>query len=126
MRAWGLIRNSATPTDHKKIEQAKHLTGMSRVILGECDGSVRYETPGMQCDPGSLGKGYALDQVALLLKELGVEHALVHGGTSSVVAWGKPPGEHNERKVAVELPEVVALFEKEFQNNHTRVISLDK
>src|SRR5690625_7435743 len=60
MRAWGLIRNSDTPPDHKKIEEAKNLTGMSRVILDESDGSVRYETPGMQFDPGSLGKGYAL------------------------------------------------------------------
>ncbi|HLR90801.1 MAG TPA: FAD:protein FMN transferase [Balneolaceae bacterium] len=125
MRAWGLIRNSDTPPDHKKIEEAKNLTGMSRVILDESDGSVRYETPGMQFDPGSLGKGYALDQVALLLKELGVEHALVHGGTSSVVAWGKPPGEHNEWKVAVELPEEVSFFEKEFQKTPTRVFALD-
>src|SRR5690625_7579639 len=79
----------------------------------------------MQFDPGSLGKGYALDQVALLLKELGVEHALVHGGTSSVVAWGKPPGEHNEWKVAVELPAEVSFFERVFQKTPTRVVAID-
>src|SRR5690625_7002541 len=98
---------------------------MSRIILDESNGSVRYETPRMQFDAGRRGKGYALDQVALLLKELGVEHALVHGGTSSVVAWGKPPGEHNGWKVAVELPEEVSFFGKEVQKTPTRVFALD-
>lgn len=90
----------------KKVEQAKKATGMSYVTLNEKDHSVRFEKPGMQIDPGSLGKGYALDQAALLLKELGVEHALIHGGTSSVIAWGKPSGENAEWKVAVDLPEL--------------------
>lgn len=109
MFAWGLIRNSDAKPDHDKIEQAKKLTGMSRVTLDEESHTVRFEKPGMQIDPGSLGKGYALDQAALLLQELGVEHALIHGGTSSVIAWGKPPGENAEWKVAVDLPDLPGL-----------------
>lgn len=109
MFAWGLIRNSDAKPDHDKIEQARMLTGMSRVRLNEGSHSVRFEKPGMQIDPGSLGKGYALDQAALLLKELGVEHALIHGGTSSVIAWGKPAGQDAEWKVAVDLPQLSGI-----------------
>jgi thiamine biosynthesis lipoprotein len=43
-------------------------------------------------DFGGVGKGLALDRAALALRAAGVERALLHGGTSSVVAIGSPPG----------------------------------
>ena len=44
-------------------------------------------------DPGALGKGWALERAAELLREAGVTRTLLHGGTSSVVAIGSPEGE---------------------------------
>jgi len=43
-------------------------------------------------DFGAIAKGHALDIVAGLLREFGVQNAFVHGGTSSVLAVGAPPG----------------------------------
>lgn len=43
-------------------------------------------------DFGAIAKGFALDLAAAVLLEAGVERALLHGGTSSVVALGAPPG----------------------------------
>lgn len=43
-------------------------------------------------DFGAIAKGHALDIVAGLLREHGVQNAFVHGGTSSVLAMGAPPG----------------------------------
>jgi thiamine biosynthesis lipoprotein len=54
-------------------------------------------------DLGAIGKGYAIDQAAETLREAGVTRALLHGGTSTVYALGRPPGDE-PWKVAVESP----------------------
>lgn len=54
--------------------------------------TVRFERPGVSLDFGAVAKGHALDRAAGLLREHGVRSALLHGGTSSVVALGAPPG----------------------------------
>jgi len=56
------------------------------------DCSVRFRARGMALDLGAAGKGFALDQAARVLREAGVRNALLHGGTSSVLALGAPPG----------------------------------
>ena len=55
--------------------------------------TIRLPDPGTAVDLGGIAKGHALDLAAGILREAGVETALVHGGTSSVVALGAPPGE---------------------------------
>ena len=52
---------------------------------------VRFTQPGLTLDFGAYGKGYALDRVSELLTHYQVQHALVHGGTSSVLARGHAP-----------------------------------
>lgn len=49
---------------------------------------VRFTNDQAQLDLGGFGKGYALDCAARLLAEHQVAHALLHGGTSSVLARG--------------------------------------
>lgn len=41
-------------------------------------------------DLGAIAKGYALDLAARVLRDAGVERALLHGGTSTVLAIGGP------------------------------------
>jgi FAD:protein FMN transferase len=53
---------------------------------------VRLSQPGTRVDLGSIGKGLALDRAAETLQECGVERALLHGGTSTALALGAPPG----------------------------------
>jgi thiamine biosynthesis lipoprotein len=48
--------------------------------------------PGTSIDLGAIAKGHALDCAAAVLRAAGVTSALLHGGTSSVVAIGAPPG----------------------------------
>lgn len=59
--------------------------------------NVRFTTPNTAIDLGGIAKGHALDRAAARLRELGVERALLHGGTSSVIALGAPPGERGWR-----------------------------
>src|SRR5262249_11136482 len=50
--------------------------------------------PGLEINLGSIGKGYALDRVAELLRtEWEIGSALLHGGRSSVYAMGTEPGD---------------------------------
>ena len=55
-------------------------------------------------DLGAIGKGYAIERAAEVLREAGVTSALLHGGTSSVQALGHPP-DAESWKIAIEQPE---------------------
>jgi len=65
--------------------------GWDAVELSE--GRVRFAREGVALDLGAVAKGWALDLARGTLLEAGVECALLHGGTSSVLAVGAPPGE---------------------------------
>jgi thiamine biosynthesis lipoprotein len=52
---------------------------------------VRFSAPGVRLDFGAFGKGYALDRAADEMRRFGVTHALLDGGTSSILAVGDGP-----------------------------------
>ncbi len=124
MVAWGLRGGSVG--SGPEIECARRLVGMHHVVLdpppapGEPDPvararrshnapspvpvqswSVAFSRSGISIDLGSIAKGAALDAAAAVLRQCGVGSALLHGGTSSVVAIGAPPG-LNAWTVAIE------------------------
>lgn len=53
---------------------------------------VRVGAHGVRLDLGAIGKGYALDRMALVLADWDAGPALLHAGGSTVVAMGVPPG----------------------------------
>jgi thiamine biosynthesis lipoprotein len=61
-------------------------TGLPTLDLDADDCVVRSTKDGVHVDLGGIGKGYAVDLVAELLEEWGIERALIHGGFSSVLA----------------------------------------
>ncbi len=67
-------------------------TGLPSLELDADDFLVRATKEGVQVDLGGIGKGYAVDLMAELLEEWGIECALVHGGFSSVLALEAPAG----------------------------------
>lgn len=64
-----------------------HDAGAERVGI-DADGEP-FDTP---FDAGAFGKGVALDRARSELVDAGVRTALVHGGTSTALAIGAPPG----------------------------------
>ncbi len=119
MKAWGFTGTFGVIPDDKKIQNILEHTGMNFVVLDEKKHTVRYSRFGVLLDFGAVGKGYALDEAARLLREMGVKHSLIHGGTSSVKAWGDSP-EGNGWQVAVRYPESV----KNGKKNLLKVIRL--
>jgi thiamine biosynthesis lipoprotein len=67
-------------------------TGLPSLELGPDDFLVCATRSGVRIDLGGIGKGYAVDLMAELLEEWGLELALVHGGFSSVLALESPAG----------------------------------
>jgi len=47
----------------------------------------------LQLDLGAIGKGYAVDRAAQVLRVLGVRDALISAGGSTILAMGSPPGQ---------------------------------
>lgn len=66
--------------------------------------TIALESPRVQLDLGAVAKGYALDCAAAILRAGGVRSALLHGGTSSVIALGAPPGAAAWRVALVHRP----------------------
>ena len=77
----------------EEIATAKARTGMHLLDLRPREFLVGVRADGVKVDLGGIGKGYAVDQMMALLREWGIEAALVHGGMSSVLAIGAPPGQ---------------------------------
>ena len=67
-------------------------TGLASLELNPDEFLVHATKGGVQVDLGGIGKGYAVDLMAELLEEWGLQVALVHGGFSSVLALEPPAG----------------------------------
>src|SRR5262245_42128261 len=104
MRCWGFMRGTGRLPDPADVLEARNKVGMERVSLDEERFTVSFAREGVMLDLGSIGKGYALERAAELLRESGVTSGLLHGGTSTVYALGSPP-ESDAWRVAVPKPE---------------------
>lgn len=93
MRLWGLMSaqpGRARPPARTELAAARACVGMGLVGLDAKNFMVRFSRPGVTLDLGAIGKGYAIDQGAGILREAGIARALIHGGTSTVFAIGGP------------------------------------
>jgi thiamine biosynthesis lipoprotein len=103
MRCWGFYTREGRVPEPAALAEAWACVGMSLVELNEADSTVRFTRAGVELDLGSIGKGYAVERAGQLLREAGVTSALLHGGTSTVLALGTPP-DADGWKIALEHP----------------------
>lgn len=77
----------------EELREAKARCGFHLLDLDEAEFTATPLAGNMQIDPGAIGKGYALDQAAGLLREqFGITNALLNAGTSTVLGMGSMPG----------------------------------
>jgi len=103
VRCWGFMGGTGQRPTPEAIEQARQTVGMQLVELDPENVAVRFRRPGVMLDFGAIGKGHAIDNAAELLREEGITSAILHGGTSTVFAIGKPPDQPSW-KIAIETP----------------------
>lgn len=65
--------------------------------------AVRFTRP-LELDLGGVAKGFALDRATRVLGEHGIRNALLHGGTSSIVALGAPDDASRGWSIAIASP----------------------
>jgi len=92
MKVWGFYRGSGRLPSKPEVHKALETVGYRHVILDAEHRSVRFAKPGVELDPGGIGKGYAVDRMVEVLRENGVSSGLVSAGSSSIYALGTPPG----------------------------------
>ena len=92
-RLWGFAKHQKTVPTQEEIQATLQNTGDSLVQFGPDEKTVHFLKPGIELNLGCVGKGAALDTAALRLQNAGIEHFLMHGGKSSVIARGGRIGE---------------------------------
>ncbi|MFT4590425.1 MAG: thiamine biosynthesis lipoprotein [Candidatus Binatia bacterium] len=103
MKCWGLAGGEGRLPSEEELVSARERVGMHHVILDQEKDTVRFEREGMALDLGSIGKGYALESAVELLRDLEIESAFIHGGTSTACAIGRPV-DSEAWTVAIEHP----------------------
>ena len=92
MRVWGFYKGTGRLPHRAEVRTALARVGYQNIVLDAANRTVRFRKPGVEMDPGGVGKGYAVDRMVEILKEQGIESALITAGGSSIYALGTPPG----------------------------------
>jgi thiamine biosynthesis lipoprotein len=83
---------------------ARMHTGMNLLQLNETEHTITLSASPMHVDLGGIGKGYAVDRVAELLREWSIDVALISGGYSSVLALDAPVARASRPRIAGRMP----------------------
>ena len=105
VKAWGFYRRRGrvpTPDERAAVLQR---TGMCHVRLNPHNRSVRYLRAGVEINFGSIGKGYALDRVAeILRRRWKIGSGLLHWRAQQRVRYRRSAGRGRGWEVGVRRP----------------------
>ena len=104
MKVWGFYKGTGHLPHKPEISAALAKVGYRHILLDPAARSVRFLRPGMELDPGGIGKGYAVDRMVEVLRQNGVRTALVAGSGSSIYGMGAPPDEPRGWPVKIKDP----------------------
>ncbi len=89
--AWkSAIRGGRLPSAGE-IERLRSCVGYRKLQL-MTPNRIEFHSPCTRIDLGSIGKGYAVDRAAQVLRAYGIRRALINAGGSTIYAIGAPPG----------------------------------
>jgi thiamine biosynthesis lipoprotein len=104
--AWGFVRGPKRVPDAEKLAEARARTGAEHVRLDWESRTIQFDRPGLVINLGSIGKGYAVDRAADVIRShWWPTPGLIHGGRSSLLALGSPPDDFGGRwEIALRNP----------------------
>jgi FAD:protein FMN transferase len=114
MKVWGFFKDSGHLPSAQAVRDSLRKVGYQNIELNRANRSVHFKQAGVELDPGGVGKGYAVDRMAAVLRQEGVHSALISGGGSSIFGLGTPPSDsrgwpihisdpRNEKKTAADV-----------------------
>src|SRR5262249_13113176 len=85
---WGFLkRQNRIPADSELEKVRENVGAESLIFLNVRTRSIRFRREGVKINLGSIGKGYALDRIAGLIRK-NMPSALLNAGSSSLLAIG--------------------------------------
>lgn len=84
------LRGDRVPSAEEQ-EKLRDCVGYQKIQLMPPN-RVRFHSTCMRIDLGSIGKGYAVDRAADILRSYGIKSALINAGQSTIYGLGAPPG----------------------------------
>lgn len=97
-RLWGFARRKGSVPDKVEIEKTLDTVGYRFIELDADNRMIKFLKPGIEINFGCIGKGYALDSAAVIMRAHGVGDFLFHGGLSSVLVGS------GEMKIGISHP----------------------
>jgi thiamine biosynthesis lipoprotein len=104
LKLWGFFKGSGRLPSPAEVEAVLPKVGSRRVHLDAASRTVRFDRPGVELDPGGIGKGYAVDHMVDVLRQRGFQIALVSGSASTIYGLGAPPAEPRGWRVGIKDP----------------------
>jgi len=104
MKVWGFYKGTGHLPHRPEILAALAKVGYRHIHLDAAARTVRFDRPGVEMDPGGIGKGFAVDRMVEVLKRNGVTMALTAGSGSSIYGLGAPPDEPKGWPVKIKDP----------------------
>lgn len=93
LRAWGFFFHHGRVPSQAELSALKDKIGWQHIALDAATRSVSFtQHQPMELDPGSIGKGFAVESVEKLLRQQGVTSAFIDAGGSTLYAIGAIPG----------------------------------
>ena len=93
LRAWGFFFHQGRVPSQAELNAVRNKIGWKNIALDPESRTVSFTNhQAMELDPGSIGKGFAVDSVAKLLRNQGVTSAFISAGGSTFYAIGAVPG----------------------------------
>ncbi|MBB5338799.1 FAD:protein FMN transferase [Tunturiibacter gelidoferens] len=91
MKAWGFFRYDGRIPMDAELEDLRAVTGWEKVKVDAAARTVQFTSPGIELDPGGIGKGFAVDAAVRILRADHITAAMLSAGSSTVYALGAPP-----------------------------------
>lgn len=117
-RLWDLSADNPRIPEAEEIKQTLALVDYRKIKLDEEKQTVYLESEGMAIDLGGIAKGYAGDEVVNILRQHGVERALINLGGNIMVINGREDG--SPWRIGIQNPRQ----EKEPEARHVAVLQV--
>lgn len=104
MKLWGFYKSSGKIPHRAEVRTVLTRVGYRHMHLDRAAQTIRFDVAGVEIDPGGIGKGYAVDRMADILKRKGITSGFISGGRSSMYGLGSPPQEPRGWRVALPDP----------------------
>jgi len=88
---WRKAERTGREPPSEAIGAALTRVGMEHVTLDESSNSIQFDREGVSINLGAVGKGYAVRRAVEIIREYGIESALVSAGKSTVYGLGTQP-----------------------------------